>query len=106
MDGCAVKNVLSLFDFFLENTEKTLSGAGCLSEEGGGGRSDKKNCRKKRLARDLIKSDFCVAKTYPGGSVCDAVIWIARRLHFTSVHSQKITSLQENKNTHTSDVIY
>lgn len=46
----------------------------------------------------MTRRGFNQVKTYPGGSVCGAVIRIPRPLDFTSVHSQKITSLQENKN--------
>lgn len=47
------------------NHRKTLCKAGCLSEKVGGGRSEKKNWRKKRLTRDLIKCNFCCCQNIP-----------------------------------------
>lgn len=107
MDGCAVLaclllNLPSLFGSFWENTEKPSAGQGAAANGGGGRSGKKKNWRQKRLAWGFNEARLSgVAKTYPGGSVCGAVVRIARPLHFTSVHSQKIASLQGNANTHT-----
>lgn len=79
-------------------TTKTHGRKGHSSVEGRGDGKEKKEMLKGDLEREREKTT-AVPKTYPNSCICDAVILIPGPLHFTSVHSQKVSTLQ-GKHTH------